>query len=134
MREFATRVSEKLNLKMGVFGKKQDRYCLTEWNDVYGFSWIDINIAPYDKEQEKINMSREVFGGGDWHRLEDCDEETQAIVKDARKNNIPLVWVELAIRDMRHKVHCHRYIIRPLAELSEAWVFDSVKDSLKRCK
>ena len=129
MREFATRVSEELNLKMGVFGKKHDRYCLTEWNDVYGFSWIDINIAPYDKEQEKINMSREVFGG-DWHRLEDCDEETQAMVKDARKNNIPLVWVELAIRDMRHKVHCCRYIIRPLSVLSEAWVFDGVKEWL----
>ena len=130
MREFATRVSEELNLKMGVFGKKQDRYCLTEWNDVYGFSWIDINIAPYDKEQEKINMSREVFGGGDWHRLEDCDEETLAIVKDARKNNIPLVWVELAIRDMRHKVHCCRYMIRPLSVLSEACVFDGVKEWL----
>ena len=130
MREFATRVSEELNLKMGVFGKKQDRYCLTEWNDVYGFSWIDINIAPYDKEQEKINMSREVFGGGDWHSLEDCDEETQAIVKDARENNLPLVWVELAIRDMRHKVHCCRYMIRPLAVLSEAWMFDSVKEWL----
>ena len=130
MREFATRVSEELNLKMGVFGKKQDRYCLTEWNDVYGFSWIDINIAPYDKEQEKINMSREVFGGGDWHSLEDCDEETQAMVKDARENNLPLVWVELAIRDMRHKVHCCRYIIRPLSVLSEAWVFDGVKEWL----
>ena len=130
MREFATRVSEELNLKMGTFGEGQDRYCLTEWNDIDGFSWIDINIAPYDKEQEKINMSREVFGGGDWHRLEDCDEETQAIVKDARKNNIPLVWVELAIRDMRHKVHCCRYMIRPLAVLSEAWVFDGVKEWL----
>ena len=130
MREFATRVSKELNLKMGVFGKKHDRYCLTEWNDVYGFSWIDINIAPYDKEQEKINMSREVFGGGDWHSLEDCDEEIQAMVKDARKNNIPLVWVELAIRDMRHKAHCCRYIIRPLAELSEAWVLDGVKEWL----
>ena len=130
MREFATRVSEELNLKMGVFGKKHDRYCLTEWNDVYGFSWIDINIAPYDKEQEKNNMSREVFGGGDWHSLEDCDEETQAMVKDARENNLPLVWVELAIRDMRHKVHCCRYIIRPLSVLSEAWVFDGVKEWL----
>ena len=130
MREFATRVSEELNLKMGVFGKKQDRYCLTEWNDIDGFSWIDINIAPYDKEQEKINMSREVFGGGDWHSLEDCDEETQAMVKDARENNLPLVWVELAIRDMRHKVHCCRYIIRPISVLSEAWVFDGVKEWL----
>ena len=130
MREFATRLSKELNLKMGTFGEGQDRYCLTEWNDIDGFSWIDINIAPYDKEQEKINMSREVFGGGDWHRLEDCDEETQAIVKDARKNNIHLVWVELAIRDMRHKVHCCRYMIRPLAVLSEAWVFDGVKEWL----
>ena len=130
MREFATRVSEELNLKMGVFGKKQDRYCLTEWNDIDGFSWIDINIAPYDKEQENINMSREVFGGGDWHSLEDCDEETQAMVKDARENNLPLVWVELAIRDMRHKVHCCRYMIRPLSVLSEAWVFDGVKEWL----
>ena len=130
MREFATRLSKELNLKMGTFGEGQDRYCLTEWNDVYGFSWIDINIAPYDKEQEKINMSREVFGGGDWHSLEDCDEETQAMVKDARENNLPLVWVELAIRDMRHKVHCCRYMIRPLAVLSEAWVFDSVKEWL----
>ena len=130
MREFATRVSKELNLKMGTFGDGQDRYCLTEWNDIDGFSWIDINIAPYDKEQEKINMSREVFGGGDWHSLEDCDEETQAMVKDARENNLPLVWVELAIRDMRHKVHCCRYIIRPLSVLSEAWVFDGVKEWL----
>jgi hypothetical protein len=130
MREFATRVSKELNLKMGTFGERQDRYCLTEWNDIDGFSWIDINIAPYDKEQENINMSREVFGGGDWHSLEDCDEETQAMVKDARENNLPLVWVELAIRDMRHKVHCCRYMIRPLAVLSEAWVFDGVKEWL----
>lgn len=130
MREFATRVSKELNLKMGTFGEGQDRYCLTEWNDIDGFSWIDINIAPYDKEQENINMSREVFGGGDWHSLEDCDEETQAMVKDARENNLPLVWVELAIRDMRHKVHCCRYIIRPLSVLSEAWVFDGVKEWL----
>ena len=130
MREFATRLSKELNLKMGTFGEGQDRYCLTEWNDIDGFSWIDINIAPYDKEQEKINMSREVFGGGDWHSLEDCDEETQAMVKDARENNLPLVWVELAIRDMRHKVHCCRYIIRPLSVLSEAWVFDGVKEWL----
>ena len=130
MREFATRLSKELNLKMGTFGEGQDRYCLTEWNDIDGFSWIDINIAPYDKEQENINMSREVFGGGDWHSLEDCDEETQAMVKDARENNLPLVWVELAIRDMRHKVHCCRYIIRPLSVLSEAWVFDGVKEWL----
>ena len=130
MREFATRLSKELNLKMGTFGEGQDRYCLTEWNDIDGFSWIDINIAPYDKEQENINMSREVFGGGDWHSLEDCDEDTQAMVKDARKNNIPLVWVELAIRDMRHKVHCRRYIIRPLAELFEAWVFNKAKEWL----
>ena len=130
MREFATRLSKELNLKMGTFGEGQDRYCLTEWNDIDGFSWIDINIALYDKEQENINMSREVFGGGDWHSLEDCDEETQAMVKDARENNLPLVWVELAIRDMRHKVHCCRYIIRPLSVLSEAWVFDGVKEWL----
>ena len=130
MREFATRLSKELNLKMGTFGEGQDRYCLTEWNDIDGFSWIDINIAPYDKEQENINMSREVFGGGDWHSLEDCDEETQAMVKDARENNLPLVWVELAIRDMRHKVHCCRYIIRSLSVLSEAWVFDGVKEWL----
>ena len=130
MREFATRLSKELNLKMGTFGEGQDRYCLTEWNDIDGFSWIDINIAPYDKEQENINMSREVFGGGDWHSLEDCDEETQAMVKDARENNLPLVWVEVAIRDMRHKVHCCRYIIRPLSVLSEAWVFDGVKEWL----
>jgi hypothetical protein len=130
MREFATRVSKELNLKMGTFGEEQDRYCLTEWNDIDGFSWIDINIAPYDKEQENINMSREVFGGGDWHSLEDCDEETLAMVKDARENNLPLVWVELAIRDMRHKVHCCRYIIRPLSVLSEAWVFDGVREWL----
>ena len=62
MREFATRVSEELNLKMGVFGKKQDRYCLTEWNDVYGFSWIDINIAPYDKELQQCH------GSDKWNR------------------------------------------------------------------
>ena len=130
MREFATRLSKELNLKMGTFGEGQDRYCLTEWNDIDGFSWIDINIAPYDKEQENINMSREVFGGGDWHNLDDCDEETQAMVKDARENNLPLVWVEFAIRDMRHKVHCCRYIIRPLSVLSEAWVFDGVKEWL----
>ena len=127
MREFATRVSKELNLKMGTFGEGQDRYCLTEWNDIDGFSWIDINIAPYDKEQENINMSREVFGGGDWHSLEDCDEETQAMVKDARENNLPLVWVGLAILDSRLEEDCGKYIIRPLSELSEAWVFDGIK-------
>ena len=135
MRDYAHRLSRELDLKLRVYqsgSKKSRRYYLSEWNDIYGYSWIDINIGIYDKEQEDINMSREVLGGGDWHSLSDCTEETQASVKNARKRGYPLVWVELAIRTKRHKCHERCYAIVPHTTLSEAWMVDRAKEWLEK--
>ena len=122
--EFATRLSKELDLRMSTFGEKRDKCCLTEWNDVYGYSTVDITIAPIDKESaEEMNMTP----SGSFGDFEDCDEEAQVMVKEACENNLPLVWVGLAILDSRLEEDCGKYIIRPLSELSEAWVFDGIK-------
>ncbi len=133
MRDFANRLSRELDLKLRVYqsgSKKSRRYYLSEWNDIYGYGWIDINIGIYDKEQEDINMSREILGGGDWHRLSDCDEETQARVKSARRRGYPLVWIEMAIRTQRHKCHNQQYGIVPHYILSKPSIFNGVKEWL----
>ena len=134
MRDFASRLSRELDLKLRVAqsgSKKTRRYYLSEWNDIYGYGWIDINLGVYDKEQEEINMGQEIFGGGDWHTLSDCTEEIQTMVKDARRRGYPLVWLEMAIRTRRHKCHERRYVIAPHKVLSEAWTFDCIKEWLE---
>ena len=133
MRDFANRLSRDFDLKLRVYqsgSKKSRRYYLSEWNDIYGYGWIDINIGIYDKEQVDINMSREILGGGDWHRLSDCDEETQARVKSARRRGYPLVWIEMAIRTQRHKCHNQQYGIVPHYILSKPSIFNGVKEWL----
>ena len=133
MRDFANRLSRELDLKLRVYqsgSKKSRRYYLSEWNDIYGYGWIDINLGVYDKEQEEINMSREILGGGDWHKLSDCAEEIQTMVKNARRRGYPLVWIEMAIRTQRHKCHERRCVIAPHNVLSEAWAFDAIKEWL----
>ena len=135
MRDFANRLSRELDLKLSVsrYGsKKSRRYYLFEWDDLLGYAWIDINIGVYDKEQEKINMSREIFGGGDVHDLSVCSDEVQEMVKNARKRGYPLVWVELAIRTKRHKCHERCYAIVPHTTLSEAWMVDRAKEWLEK--
>ena len=133
MRDFATRLSRELDLELSVgqiSSKKSCRYYLSEWDDIYGYGWIDINIGVYDKEQQRINLSREIFGGGDVHSLSDCSDEVQAIVKSARRRGYPLVWIEMAIRTRRHKCHEQRFAIVPYKVLSEAWAFDGIKEWL----
>lgn len=133
MRDFATRLSQELDLELSVgqiSSKKSRRYYLSEWDDIYGYGWIDINIGVYDKEQQRINLSREIFGGGDVHSLSDCSDEVQAIVKSARRRGYPLVWIEMAIRTRRHKCHEQRFAIVPYKVLSEAWAFDGIKEWL----
>ena len=59
MRDLANRWSKEFDLKLRVSqsgSKKSCRYYLSEWCDIYGYSWIDINIGVYDKEQQRINM------------------------------------------------------------------------------
>lgn len=134
MRDFATRLSRELDLELSVgqiSSKKSRRYYLSEWDDIYGYGWIDINIGVYDKEQQRINLSREIFGGGDVHSLSDCSDEEQAIVKSARRRGYPLVWIEMAIRTRRHKCHEQRFAIVPYKVLSEAWAFDGIKEWLE---
>ena len=133
MRDFATRLSQELDLELSVgqiSSKKSRRYYLSEWDDIYGYGWIDINIGVYDKEQQRINLSREIFGGGDVHSLSDCSDDVQAIVKSARRRGYPLVWIEMAIRTRRHKCHEQRFAIVPYKVLSEAWAFDGIKEWL----
>ena len=135
MRDFANRLSRELDLKLSVsrYGsKKSRRYYLFEWDDLLGYAWIDINIGVYDKEQQRINLSREIFGGGDVHDLSVCSDEVQEMVKNARKRGYPLVWVELAIRTKRHKCHERCYAIVPHTTLSEAWMVDRAKEWLEK--
>ena len=135
MRDFAKRLSRELDLDLNVgqfsSTKKSRRYYLSEWNDIYGYGWIDINIGVYDKEQQRINLSQEIFGGGDVHSLSACSDEVQAIVKSARRRGYPLVWIEMAIRTRRHKCHEQRFAIVPCKVLSEAWAFDGIKEWLE---
>ena len=125
IRDFANRLSRELDLKLIQY--QPHRYYLTEWNDIYGYSWIDINIGVYDKQQEKINKSQEIFGGGDFHLLSDCSQEVQDFVKDARRRGYPLVWVEMAIRTRRHKCHENEFAIITHKTLTEPWAFDGIK-------
>ena len=138
MRDFATRLSKELGLQLHTTSyvgdgrsAKTRRYQLSEWNDIIGFGWIEINIGVYDKKQQKINISREIFEEGDAHRLSWCDEETQSRVKNARRRGYPLVWVEMAIRTTEYHCREQRYVIVPQKSLSESWMVDEAKKWLE---
>ena len=106
IKNFATRLSKELGLQMRIHKKGKTLVCfLSEWLDLDPFAWVDINIGTYDKWMQEIHMSREIHGGGDWYALSDFSEDTQAMVRDARRKGEPVVWVEMAIRTMRHKRH-----------------------------
>ena len=106
IKNFATRLSKELGLQMRIHKEGKKLVCfLSEWLDLDPFAWVDINIGTYDKWMQEIHMSREIHGGGDWYALSDFSEDTQAMVRDARRKGEPVVWVEMAIRTMRHKRH-----------------------------
>ena len=106
IKSFATRLSKELGLKMRVHKKgKTLVYFLGEWLDLLSYAWVDINIGTYDKWMQRNHLSRGALCGGDWYELSDFDEETQAMVRDARRKGEMVVWVEMAIRTMRHKRH-----------------------------
>ena len=107
---FATRLSKELNLQMSIHKEGKTLVCfLREWLDLDPYAWVDINIGTYDKWMQDLHMRREIHGGGDWYALSDFSEDTQAMVRDARRKGEPVVWLEMAIRTIRHKRHEARY-------------------------
>lgn len=105
-KNFATRLSKELGLQMRIHKEGKTLACfLHEWLDLDSFAWVDINIGTYDKWMQDLHMSRECLGGGDWYSITDFSEETQAMVRDARRKGEPVVWIEMTIRTMRHKRH-----------------------------
>ena len=112
IKNFATRLSKELGLQMRIHKEGKTLACfLHEWLDLDSFAWVDINIGTYDKWMQDLHMSRECLGGGDWYSITDFSEETQAMVRDARRKGEPVVWIEMAIRTMRHKRHETRYAL-----------------------
>ena len=110
IKNFATLLSKELGLQMRIHKEGKTLVCfLREWLDLDPYAWVDINIGTYDKWMQDLHMSREIHGGGDWYALSDFSEDTQAMVRDARRKGEPVVWLEMAIRTMRHKRHETRY-------------------------
>ena len=112
IKNFATRLSKELGLQMRIHKEGKTLFCfLREWLDLDPYAWVDINIGTYDKWMQGLHMSREILGGGDWYALSDFSKDTQAKVRDARRKGETVVWVEMAIRTMRHKRHEARYAL-----------------------
>ena len=84
---------------------------LSESLDLYSFAWVDFNIGTYDKWMQDYHMSGEILGGGDWYALSDFSEDTQAMVRDARRKGEPVVWIEMAVRTIRHERHETRFAL-----------------------
>lgn len=106
IKNFATRLSKELNLQMSIHKEGKTLICfLSEWQDLHPYAWVDINIGTYDKWMQDLHMSREIHGGNDIYPISGFNEETQAMVRDARRKGEMVVWVEMAIRTMRHKRH-----------------------------
>ena len=106
IKNFATLLSKELGLQMRIHKEGKTLVCfLREWLDLDPYAWVDINIGTYDKWMQDLHMRREIHGGGDWYALSDFSEDTQAMVRDARRKGEPVVWIEMAIRTMRHKRH-----------------------------
>ena len=97
IKNFATLLSKELGLQMRIHKKGKTLVCfLSEWLDLYPFAWVEINIGTYDKWMQGLHMSGEILGGGDWYALSDFSEDTQAMVRDARRKGEPVVWIEMA--------------------------------------
>ena len=112
IKNFATLLSKELGLQMRIHKKGKTLVCfLSEWLDLYPFAWVEINIGTYDKWMQGLHMSGEILGGGDWYALSDFSEDTQAMVRDARRKGEPVVWIEMAIRTMKHKRYEARYAL-----------------------
>lgn len=110
IKNFATLLSKELGLQMRIHKEGKTLVCfLREWLDLDPYAWVDINIGTYDKWMQDLHMRREIHGGGDWYALSDFSEDTQAMVRDARRKGEPVVWLEMAIRTMRHERHETRY-------------------------
>ena len=110
IKNFATRLSKELGLQMHIHKEGKTLVCfLSESLDLYSFAWVDINIGTYDKWMQDYHMSGEILGGGDWYALSDFSEDTQAMVRDARRKGEPVVWIEMAVRTIRHERHETRY-------------------------
>ena len=110
IKNFATRLSKELGLHMRIHKEGKTLVCfLSESLDLYSFAWVDINIGTYDKWMQDYHMSGELLGGGDWYALSDFSEDTQAMVRDARRKGEPVVWIEMAVRTIRHERHETRY-------------------------
>ena len=106
IKNFATLLSKELGLQMRIHKEDKTLVCfLREWLDLDPYAWVDINIGTYDKWMQDLHMRREIHGGGDWYALSDFSEDTQAMIRDARRKGEPVVWLEMAIRTMRHKRH-----------------------------
>ena len=106
IKNFATLLSKELGLQMRIHKEGKTLVCfLSEWLDLYPYAWVDINIGTYDKWMQGLHMSREILGGGDWYEISDFREDTQAMVRVARRKGEPVVWIEMAIRTMKHKRH-----------------------------
>ena len=110
IKNFATLLSKELGLQMRIHKEGKTLVCfLSESLDLYSFAWVDINIGTYDKWMQDYHMSGEILGGGDWYALSDFSEDTQAMVRDARRKGEPVVWIEMAVRTIRHERHETRY-------------------------
>ena len=111
MRDFATRLSRELDLRLVVIkggSKRTHRYRLIEWDDVYGAAWVDINIGIYDKRQQERNMLHAPLGGGDYHEISNFSESTQKAIREARRQRRTPILVELAVRTITHQ--CYKQI------------------------
>ena len=112
IKNFATRLSKELGLQMHIHKEGKTLVCfLSESLDLYSFAWVDINIGTYDKWMQDYHMSGEILGGGDWYALSDFSEDTQAMVRDARRKGEPVVWIEMAVRTIRHERHETRFAL-----------------------
>ena len=112
IKNFATLLSKELGLQMHIHKEGKTLVCLlSESLDLYSFAWLDINIGTYDKWMQDYHMSGEILGGGDWYALSDFSEDTQAMVRDARRKGEPVVWIEMAVRTIRHERHETRFAL-----------------------
>lgn len=104
LKDFSMRLSRELGLSMNVCRDgKSHRYNLSESLFDDDFAWADINLCIYDRKLQQLHLSREIFGGGDYYAISDFNKQTQDMIRQARRRDEPVVWVECAVRTMRHK-------------------------------
>lgn len=104
LKEFSMRLSRELGLRMSVCREgKSHRYNLSESLYDDDFAWAEINLCIYDRKLQQRHLSREIFGGGDYYAISDFNEQTQNMIRQARRKGEPVVWVECAVRTLRNK-------------------------------